>query len=97
MKNWLATLLVLVTLATAGIAFAQDDTGKMNLNTVTQEQLVGKLGLAPDLARQIIEQREKNGEFVDMDELLDVQGIDPDLLRKLKEKLYVKPASNCNC
>jgi competence ComEA-like helix-hairpin-helix protein len=74
-----------------------DDKGKINLNTATMEQLAKIPGLNKDLAKKLVDQRKKNGEFVDMEELLEVKGINQDLLRSLKKYLLIKPASGCNC
>jgi len=90
-------LFIIIVLSISNMAFAQDEAGKLNINAVTQEQLVKEVGLDAGLAKMIIEHRNQNGEYVDMDELLDLKGIDAALLRKLKDKLYVKPAANCNC
>jgi len=96
-KFSLCTLLLLALVFAAGTALAQDEDGKLNLNAATQEQLVQIPGVTPELATRIIEKRKDNGEFVDMDELLDVEGLDANLLRQLKERVYVKPAATCNC
>jgi len=90
-------LLVLSLLLSGGAALAQDKDGKLNLNAATAEQLVKVAGIKPDLAKRIIDHRKAKGEFVDIDELLDVQGVDGNLLRKMKVRIYVKPAANCNC
>lgn len=96
-KLSLCALLLLSLALGAAPARAQDENGKLNLNTATQEQLVQVPGIKPELAKRILEKRKANGEFVDMDELLDVEGVDANLLRQLKERVYVKPAANCNC
>mgnify|MGYP000952662976 FL=1 len=98
MRRIACSLLLFLMLALAGgVALAQDESGKLNLNAATVEQLAQVPGMTPDLAKKIIEKRKANGEFVDMDELLDVDGVDANLLRKLKDRLFVKPAANCNC
>ncbi|MBI5605065.1 MAG: helix-hairpin-helix domain-containing protein [Deltaproteobacteria bacterium] len=79
-----------------GISLA-DDKGKINLNTATMDQLTKIPGLNKDLAKKLVDQRKKNGEFVDMEELLDIKGINQDLLKNLKKYLLIKPASGCNC
>ncbi|WP_461208618.1 ComEA family DNA-binding protein [Desulfocurvus sp. DL9XJH121] len=96
MKRILPLLILALALA-ALPALAADDSGKLNLNTATVEQLAQIPEIGEDLAKAIIELREENGEFVDMEELLDVDGVDPALLRKLDKYLFIKPASSCNC
>ena len=92
----LVFLLILSSFVTQYLAIAQEE-GKLNLNTATLEQLTKEAGVKPELAKKIIDKRKANGEFVDMDELLDVDGVDNNLLRQLKQKMFVKPAAGCNC
>lgn len=94
-KFALAFAIVFILLAFAAGSFAGDN-GKINLNTATKEQLVA-IGLDEGMAGDILELREDNGEFVDMEELLDVEGMTPQLLRKIKKHLFIKPAADCNC
>ena len=75
---------------------ADDKKGKVNLNTATKEQLVGA-GIEEEIADGILELREENEEFVDIEELLDVDGITPNMLRQLKKKLFVEEVAGCNC
>jgi competence protein ComEA len=88
--------LMLITALTCGV-YADDDEAKLNLNAATVKELVKIPGLNQDLAEKIIELREKNGEFIDMEELLDIPGIDNKLLRQLKKHLYIEPVDDCNC
>ena len=82
--------------ALAGGAYAQNE-DKLNLNAATVEQLAKVPGLNQDLAEKIIKLREENGEFIDMEELLDIPGIDNKLLRQLKKYLFVESVDDCNC
>ena len=80
----------------AALSYAKD-ADKINLNKATVEELSKVPGLNPDLAKKIIDARKENGEFVDMDELLDIDGIDAKLLRQLKKYLIIKSLDGCNC
>lgn len=80
----------------ASLSYAKD-ADKINLNKATVEELSKVPGLNPDLAKKIIDARKENGEFVDMDELLDIDGIDVKLLRQLKKYLIIKSLDGCNC
>lgn len=71
--------------------------GKLNLNAATVEELVKIPGLNQEIAEKIIELRNENGEFIDMEELLDVDGIDNRLLRQLKKHLFIEAVDDCNC
>ncbi len=98
MKKFLIALTLMLTLALAAApVFAGDNDGKLNLNTATVAQLEAIDGISHDMAESIVELRKENEEFVDMDELLDVDGVDNTLLRKLGKYLYIEPASDCNC
>jgi len=98
MKHLMVILSLLAVLFfTAVPGFSGDHEGKQNLNTITVEQLAQVPGVGEELAHKIIDARSENGEFVDMDELLDVDGIDNSKLRKLKKHLYIEAASSCNC
>ena len=84
-------------LVNIGLGLASDDkAGKINLNTATKEQLL-ELGLDETTADAVLELRKENGEFVDLDELLDVDGIDTKIIRQLKKKVYIEGAKGCNC
>jgi len=84
-------------LVNTGVGFAADDkAGKTNLNTATKEQLLG-LGMDEKTADAVLELRKENGEFVDMDELLEVEGIDAKMIRELKKKVYIEGPVGCNC
>jgi len=90
----LGVLILLITMA--GGVFAEEEE-KLNLNAATAEELVKVPGLNEDLAAKIIELREENGEFIDMEELLDIPGIDSKLLRQLKKYLFIESVDDCNC
>lgn len=84
-------------LVNTGVGFSADDKAeKINLNTATKEQLLG-LGMGEKTADAVLELRKENGEFVDMDELLEVEGIDAKMIRELKKKAYIEGAKGCNC
>lgn len=88
--------MVCILLMSSEVLFAEDKEGKINLNTATKEQLIS-IGIDPEIVEGIQKHKTENGEFVDLDELLDVEGMTPALLRQLKQKLYIEPGSGCNC
>ena len=73
------------------------DEEKLNLNTATVKELSKVPGLNQAMAEKIIELREENGEFIDLEELLDIDGIDNKLLRQLKKHLFIEAVDDCNC
>jgi competence protein ComEA len=95
---------ILFAIGLVGMLFLFANTGmaadekQVDINIATVEELAKVPGLNPDLAAKIVERRETNGEFVDLDELLDIEGIDNNLYRSLKNHLMIDPASFCgNC
>jgi competence protein ComEA len=97
-RNMISGLLGLTLLFTVLVAggFAEDEE-KINLNSISVEELSKVPGLNLELAQKIVKLREENGEFIDMEELLSVPGIDNRLLRKLKKHLFVESVEDCNC
>ena len=87
---------LILLLAVTGGVFAEEEK-KLNLNAATVEELSKVPGLDQALAAKIIELREENGEFIDMEELLDIPGIDNKLLRQLKRYLFIESVDDCNC
>ncbi|WP_241230011.1 ComEA family DNA-binding protein [Thermosipho globiformans] len=60
---------------------------KININEANEKQLEKLPGIGPTKAKRIIEYREKNGKFKSLNELLNVNGIGPKTLEKIKNYL----------
>ncbi len=58
--------------------------GLVNLNTATKEELQTLPGVGPAVAQRIVEYRAKFGPFKSVDELLEIRGIGPKKLEKIK-------------
>jgi comEA protein len=58
--------------------------GSINLNTATQEELVGLPGIGEQYAKRIVQYREENGPFSSVDELSNVRGIGKKKLEKMR-------------
>ncbi|HEY3248093.1 MAG TPA: ComEA family DNA-binding protein [bacterium] len=56
----------------------------VNVNAATPAQLEALPGIGPVLARRILEYRSRHGPFRRLEDLLQVQGIGPALLRRLR-------------
>lgn len=56
----------------------------VNVNTATAAELERLPGIGPVLARRIVEHREAKGLFRRLDDLLEVKGIGPKLLRRIQ-------------
>lgn len=64
-------------------------TGLVNINTANQSQLDSLPGIGPSLAERIIEYREANGPFQDIEDIKNVSGIGAKKYENLKEKITV--------
>ena len=96
MKQLIATMIIAMLFCTATLAMANEHPGKINLNQATREQLVDA-GISQGLSTAILELRAENGEFIDIDELMDVDAMDAKTLRKIKKNFYIEEVAGCNC
>jgi DNA uptake protein ComE-like DNA-binding protein len=63
--------------------------GVVELNTADSEEIVALYRVGPALAHRIIEQRQKLGGFLSLDQLKELWGFDEDILYDLKGKIRV--------
>ena len=63
----------------------------VNVNTATQSELEAVKGLGPAKAKAIIDYREANGGFKNINELDKVKGFGKSTIDKLKGELTVEP------
>jgi competence protein ComEA len=66
-----------------------EQSGKVNLNTATAEQLETLPRVGPALAQRILDWREANGRFSAIDDLLGVTGIGAKTFEGLRELVTV--------
>jgi competence protein ComEA len=81
----------MLVLAMASTAFAED-TGKdqrINVNTAPSSELVVLPGIGPKKAEAIVLYREANGPFATVDDLIQVKGIGPKTMEKLRPLITV--------
>jgi competence protein ComEA len=64
--------------------------GKINLNKATAAELSQLKGIGMKYAERIVEFRDKNGPFKQVEDLLKVQGIGPKTLEKNKGRITVE-------
>lgn len=65
--------------------------GKLDINRATAAELDTLKGIGPSKAQAIIEDREKNGRFTTIDDLLRVNGIGEKLLSGIQESIVARP------
>lgn len=64
--------------------------GKINLNKATATELSQLKGVGMKYAERIVEFRDKNGPFKQVEDLLKIQGIGPKILEKNKGRITVE-------
>lgn len=84
-------LIILTLFALTGFANAG-----ININTASQSELETLQGIGPAKAKAIIEYREKNGSFVSRDDLGNVNGIGPGIIKQLRENITVEAKNKLN-
>ena len=82
MKKMIGSLLV-------GLFLSASAWAVVDLNTATQSELEAVKGIGPAKAKLIVEYRQKNGAFKDVDALADVKGFGKASVAKLKNELAV--------
>ena len=85
--------LVVLVATLAGAADSPSATGVVNINTADAEQLQFLPRVGPALAGRIIEFREANGPFQNVDEILAVKGIGETSFEKLKPYIVTSGAT----
>jgi competence protein ComEA len=66
------------------------ESGKVNLNKATVEELTQLKGIGTKYAERIVEFREKNGPFKKPEDILQIQGIGQKTLDKNKDRITVE-------
>lgn len=70
----------------------------VNINKATEEELVKSVPLiTPELAKNIVKYRKENGNFQTLEELLQVDGFDRTLLRRIKPFLLLEGVGGKDC
>ena len=70
----------------------------VNINKANEEELVKSVPLiSPELAKKIVKYRKDNGNFQTLEELLQVEGFDRNLLRRIKPFLLLEGIGGKDC
>jgi len=72
------------------LAVISQDMGKININCADKELLMDVSGIGQKLAQRIIEYRNKQGGFEELEELKNIKGINKYKYEKIKDRLFVK-------
>jgi competence ComEA-like helix-hairpin-helix protein len=81
--------------------FAKNDFSKpgkiivLDINQATKEDLMKVYGIGDKISDRILEQKDKYGAFVSMEQMDDIWGLSPEVLEKLKSSFAVKSVTNC--
>ena len=81
--------------------FAKNDFSKpgkiivLDINQATKEDLMKVYGIGDKISDRILDQKEKYGAFVSMEQMDDIWGLSPEVLEKLKSSFAVKSVTNC--
>jgi competence protein ComEA len=104
MKRLGMMMLALVILSAAVLTAQTQDKkpvlkGKtININKANEADLVKNVPLiTPDLAKKIVKYRKDNGDFQTLEELLQIDGFNRDLLRRIKPFLLLEGIGGKDC
>jgi competence protein ComEA len=89
LKGLLAALLLSLSLGVSGLTLAQD-IAPINVNTADAELLAELPGIGPSRAAAIIEERENNGAFANVDDLTRVSGIGPATVDRMRDQVAIE-------
>ena len=67
-----------------------EKSGKIDINKASSEELQELNGIGPALASRIIEYRKSYGDFVSIEEIMEVKGIGEKTFAKIKDHICVK-------
>ena len=82
-RKVLALVAILAVSAWAGACFA-DEAKLVNINTAASTELQTLPGIGPSKAQAIIDYRTEKGDFEKVDDLINVKGIGPKTMEKIK-------------
>jgi competence ComEA-like helix-hairpin-helix protein len=70
----------------------------VNINKATEDEMVKNIPMVtPELAKKIVKYRKDNGDYQALDELLQIDGFTPELLKKIKPSLLLEGLGGKDC
>jgi competence protein ComEA len=96
---WFVVVLFLCNMAAGAAVAAEVLKGKsVNINKATAEELVKNVPqMTPELAKNIVKYRKDNGDYQQVEELLQVKGMDRTLLKKWKNFFILEGIGGKDC
>lgn len=67
----------------------QESIKKININTASEDLLTSVPGIGPVTAKSIVKYRNENGKLTSLDNLLEIKGIGPKKLAKIKQYINI--------
>lgn len=86
MKPAMYCLVLALTLLTAPALHAEES-GKVNINEATVEQLTEVKFIGPAIAESIVQYRDESGPFQSLEQLMEVKGIGRKTFDKIKDQV----------
>ena len=84
------SVVVVISMVMAVIPFvAAQDVKKVNINKATIEELVQLKGIGQKYAKRIVDFRDKNGPFKNIEDIMNVKGIGPKKFELIKNLITV--------
>ncbi len=71
------------------MVYAEEQMGKLNINTATAEELMRLSGIGEKRAADIITYRERKGGFSSIEDIMKISGIGEKTFEKIKEEITV--------
>lgn len=62
---------------------------KININSANEEELIALRGIGPTLSKRIIKYRESLGGFYHIDQLLEIYGVEEEVLKDNENKMFI--------
>lgn len=81
-------VVVMAVVALAGVVLAEE-ASKIDINKASAEELMQIKGIGESYAQRIIEYRDANGQFNQIEDIMKVKGIGPKLFESIKDQITV--------
>ncbi|OGP96629.1 MAG: hypothetical protein A2Z39_01360 [Deltaproteobacteria bacterium RBG_19FT_COMBO_46_9] len=92
-KRIFTVLVVLVAVVALACVVTAEESAKIDINKASAEELMQIKGIGESYAQRIIEYRETNGQFNQIEDIMKVKGIGSKLYESIKDKITVNVRS----